>query len=106
MDQFGNVYIADSQNDRIIKKAAGTGIITVVAGGNGRGNSLNQLNFPVMVHVDAMGWIYVSDMNNHRIMKWIEGRSQGLLLLVVTGLAQDFINSTTLTEFGLMNKDA
>lgn len=80
VDQFGNVYIADSQNDRIIKKAAGTGIITVVAGGNGRGNSLNQLNFPVMVHVDAMGWIYVSDMNNHRIMKWIEGRSQGVVV--------------------------
>ena len=41
-----------------------------MAGGNGYGDALNQLKDPYSVVVDGSGNIYVSDRENHRVMKW------------------------------------
>ncbi|CAF4238102.1 unnamed protein product [Adineta steineri] len=57
------------------KKNAKEGII--VAGGNGQGNSLKQLNHPEGVVVDHLGQIYVADSYNHRVMRWCEGGEEG-----------------------------
>ncbi|CAF4495439.1 unnamed protein product [Rotaria sp. Silwood2] len=43
---------------------------TIVAGGNGMGNPLNQFNKPTCVWVDRDLNVYISDRNNHRVMKW------------------------------------
>ena len=50
-----------------------------VAGGNGQGNQLNQLNFPTYLFVDEEQAVYVSDSINHRVMKWNKGANQVLL---------------------------
>ena len=50
----------------------------VIAGGNGRGNRLNQLNCPTYLFVDEERAVYVSD--NHRVMKWNKGRNQGIVV--------------------------
>ena len=62
VDIAGNLYIADVSNSRIRKVAAGTGVITTVAG-NG------SLNGPYGVSVDASGNLYIADTSNHRIRK-------------------------------------
>ncbi|MFM7497956.1 MAG: NHL repeat-containing protein, partial [Bacteroidota bacterium] len=80
MDRLGNVYIADFENDRVLRRDVHNGSIQVVAGGNGRGSALNQLNRPVMVYVDEFGWVYVSDMGNHRVMKWAQGGTTGQIV--------------------------
>ena len=74
-DAFGNVYIADSGNNRIRKVSAGF-ISTVVnttgvAGDSGDGNPATgaQLNRPFGVQADAAGNLYIADTDNHRIRK-------------------------------------
>ncbi len=50
---------------------------TVVAGGNGAGSGLNQLNQPYGIFLDSMKNIYVADYNNYRIVKWAPGSTTG-----------------------------
>ncbi|MGR3219424.1 MAG: NHL domain-containing protein [Candidatus Anammoxibacter sp.] len=81
VDGAGNIYIADSENNRIRKVAATTGIITTVAGSGPAGfNSGSfggdsgpatsaRLNSPLDVFVDSIGNIFIADTDNHRIRK-------------------------------------
>ncbi|CAF1499995.1 unnamed protein product, partial [Adineta steineri] len=50
---------------------------TIVAGGNGFGENLNQLCSPKGIIVDYLGDIYVVDCWNHRVMRWCEGKEEG-----------------------------
>ncbi|CAF5177654.1 unnamed protein product [Rotaria sp. Silwood1] len=53
----------------------------IVAGGQGEGNSLTQLNHPQGVVVDQLGTVYVTDYWNHRIMRWPKGATQGSVIV-------------------------
>jgi hypothetical protein len=76
VDTAGNVYIADTSNDRIRKVAAGTGVISTVAGigvggytgENGPATSA-RINGPVGMAVDAAGNFYFADYYNQRVRK-------------------------------------
>jgi uncharacterized protein (TIGR03437 family) len=72
VDAAGNIYIADTNNQRVRMVSAATGIITTVAGngrsgyaGDGGASTSAQLSFPRVVLVDAAGNIYVSDAQNN-----------------------------------------
>ncbi|CAF1115929.1 unnamed protein product [Adineta steineri] len=54
---------------------------TIVAGGNGHGENLNQLSTPHGVITDDLGQIYVADRENHRIMRWCEGKEEGEIVV-------------------------
>ena len=41
-----------------------------VAGGNGSGQELNQLNKPWSIYIDNEKTIYIADQCNHRIIAW------------------------------------
>jgi uncharacterized protein (TIGR03437 family) len=67
-DSSGNLYIADSSNNRV-RKIAG-GIITTVLGTGDAGGALpNQLNLPTGVAIDSSGNLDVADSNNQRIQQ-------------------------------------
>jgi uncharacterized protein (TIGR03437 family) len=73
VDAAGNLYIADTGNDRVRKVS--NGVITTVAGtwkgfggDNGPATSA-QMNAPVDVAVDAAGNLYIADYNNQCIRK-------------------------------------
>jgi uncharacterized repeat protein (TIGR02543 family) len=73
-DTAGNIYIADTQNDRIRMVTASTGIITTVAGNGTYGYSGDggpaisaELAQPISIVVDTSGNIYFGDVNNHRV---------------------------------------
>jgi sugar lactone lactonase YvrE len=75
VDSSGNLYIADTNNNRI-RKVSATGIISTVAGtgtagfgGDGGLATAAQLNGPVDVAVDSLGILYIADANNNRIRK-------------------------------------
>ncbi|CAF5161327.1 unnamed protein product [Rotaria sp. Silwood1] len=53
----------------------------VVAGGQGKGNSLTQLKEPDGVVVDQLGTVYVADFRNYRIMSWPKGATQGSVIV-------------------------
>ncbi len=79
VDVSGNVYVADSGNNRI-RKIAPDGTTTTLTGNgttgyvDGTGGPTGTTEFfrPFGLGVDANGNIYVADTNNHRIRK-IEG---------------------------------
>ena len=50
----------------------------VVAGRNGEMHQLNHLNFPTYLFVDEELAVYVSDWNNHRVMKWSKGAKEDI----------------------------
>jgi uncharacterized protein (TIGR03437 family) len=78
VDAAGNVYIADTVNNRIRKVA--NGVISTVAGNGTLGYSGDdgpatsaQLSWPAGVAVDSAGNLYVADQNNNRIRKVSNG---------------------------------
>lgn len=65
----GNVYVADSKNDRIVKlRYQGESLVFVKNIGN-RGSGAGQFRFPQGLAVDYDGNVYVADSGNHRIQK-------------------------------------
>jgi len=53
----------------------------IVAGGQGQGNSLNQLFRPQGLVVNEIGDIYVTDHFNQRIMCWSLGSKEGRVVV-------------------------
>ncbi len=81
VDTIGNVYFADSYNQRVRKIDVSTGIITTIAGigiggigtggfsGDGGPASAAQLNVPLGVCFDKLGNLCIVDGSNYRIRK-------------------------------------
>ncbi len=78
VDSAGNLYIADSNNERIRKVS--NGVITTVAGNGSAGFSGDSgpatsaaLAYPLCVSVDSAGNLYIGDSGNGRIRKVSNG---------------------------------
>jgi hypothetical protein len=76
LDASGNLYIADSYNNRVRKIAAGSGVITTIAGtgisgysGDGTAAINAQLNWPTALALDSAGNLYVADSYNFVVRK-------------------------------------
>ncbi|CAF5107864.1 unnamed protein product [Rotaria sp. Silwood1] len=91
MDDNRSLYVVDNRKQEVRRYKIGDTQGTVVAGGNGKENRLDQLSYPQYVFVDRDHSVYVSDYENHRVMKWEEGAKQGI---VVAG-GQGYGNSLT-----------
>lgn len=66
-DTAGNVYVADTLNDRI-QKFSSSGSFLTKWGSRGKGDG--QFDSPGSVATDAAGNVYVADIGNHRIQKF------------------------------------
>lgn len=80
IDSSNNLYVADSNNNRIRKMTAPSGTLSTVAGGGAVGvlgdgglAFLANLNFPQAVILDSAGNLIISDTRNHRIRKVANG---------------------------------
>ncbi|CAF1517808.1 unnamed protein product, partial [Rotaria sp. Silwood1] len=89
MDENGSLYVTDVGKNEVRRYRRGESQGTVVAGGNGSGNRLDQLSFPQYVFVDRDHSVYVSDGANHRVMKWMEGAKQGIVVAGGQGQGND-----------------
>lgn len=90
IDDLGNVFIADTQNNRI-REILANGTMTTFAGtgqagsGDGQGSAmLAQFSAPSGVAIDSMRDIYVADSGNNRVCKITPG---GTLSVVASQLA-------------------
>jgi sugar lactone lactonase YvrE len=68
MDNEGYLYVSDYGKHEVRRWRVGDSNGTVVAGGNGQGNNLKQLNCPTYIFLDQDHSVYVSDPKNHRVM--------------------------------------
>jgi len=80
IDNQGFLYTTDYERNEIKRWKIGDQEGTIVAGGNGKGDQLNQLNSPTFIFVDDEQSVYVSDEKNHRVMKWTKDSSQGVIV--------------------------
>ncbi len=71
-DRSGDIYVADTVNNRI-RKITPAGVVTTVAGSTGGfadgTGTATQFSSPQGVVVDSSGTVYVSDFWNHRLRK-------------------------------------
>ena len=79
VDATGNIYVVDLNNHRVTKTNL-NGNTVVVAGGNGAGSNLNQLNQPASVFVDLNDNLYISEIGNNRVTKWAKGSTSGVIV--------------------------
>jgi sugar lactone lactonase YvrE len=75
IDRLGNIYIADTSNNRI-RRVDSSGVISTVAGDGTNGYSGDggpaisaKLRSPQGVAVDMLGNLYIADSSNYRIRK-------------------------------------
>src|SRR5205085_1691976 len=95
VDGGGNLFIADTDNLRIRQVAAGTGIITTVAGngsegfsGDGGAATSASFSYPYGVAVDRSGNLFIADIHNRRIRK--VDAATGIIMTVAGNGNHDF----------------
>jgi sugar lactone lactonase YvrE len=107
VDAAGNVYIADTGNNKIRMVSAQTGFISTIAGtgfagasGDGSLASVAQLSAPSGVAVDAAANVYIADTGNNRIRK-ITAQSGVISTLAGNGTAGYSGDGAAATAAGL-----
>jgi sugar lactone lactonase YvrE len=80
MDDNGYLYVSDVTKNEVRRWKTGDTRETIVAGGNGKGNRLDQLSSPTYLFVDHEQSVYVSDRDNHRVVKWMKGAKEGVVV--------------------------
>ena len=85
-------YLADTGNHRIMRYATNSisGVNgTVVAGGNGAGNTNNQLISPWGIYYPSTvsNFLYITNSGGHTVMQWAPGASSGTVIAGSPGLA-------------------
>jgi len=83
MNENGDLFVSDWNGHAVKRWRKGErgGKGRIVAGGNGQGNKLNQLNGPSYIFVDREETVYVSDWGNNRVMKWLKGANEGIIVV-------------------------
>ena len=80
IDNNGYLYVSDHKEHEVRRWKKGDTRGTVVAGGNGKGDRLNQLSKPTYLFVDHEYSVYVSDLYNHRVVKWLKDAKEGIIV--------------------------
>ncbi|CAF5126723.1 unnamed protein product, partial [Rotaria magnacalcarata] len=80
MDEQRYLYVSNTGKHEVRRYQLGEKNGTLVAGGNGQGGGLNQLNEPRYLFVDRQQNVYVSDGSNYRVMKWNKGANEGIVV--------------------------
>lgn len=71
IDDDQTMIIADWGNHRIVQWKFGEDNGKLIAGGNGKGNGLNQLNCPSDVLIDKVNnSLIIADRGNKRVVRW------------------------------------
>ncbi|CAF4418590.1 unnamed protein product, partial [Rotaria socialis] len=81
VDSNSTMYILDWTNCRILRWALGDPLGSVVAGGNGCGGALTQMDNSYGLFVDNQSNVYISEYRNHRVVKWLASNTTSGILL-------------------------
>lgn len=79
IDVNNNIYVTDSDFNKIIKYSPYLSTGTILAGGS-TGSANNQLLNPYGCYTDAQNTLYIADSGNNRVMKYVSGSNTGVLV--------------------------
>ncbi|MDI9359067.1 MAG: NHL repeat-containing protein [Phycisphaerales bacterium] len=65
----------------------------IIAGGNGAGSALNQLNLPGGIYIDGKNNLYIADSGNNRVVYWAAGATSGTVIYGGNGTGSE-LNKT------------
>lgn len=101
-DKDNNLFVIDYSNRRVLKYAPGSEIGVVVAGGNGLGAGLNQLNNARALTIGPDNLLYVADTGNHRILRYSPDSTTGTVVAGGNGLGSGLnqLNAPQSLKFG------
>ena len=109
VDSTGNLFIADTSNNRIREVNATTKLISTVAGtatkgynGDGIAATSSQLSAPYAVAIDAAGNLFIADFGNDRIRE-VNAATQFISTVVGTGTVGYNGDGITPTSANLQN---
>jgi sugar lactone lactonase YvrE len=78
----GTLYIADTNNNRVMRYLTGASSGTVVAGGNGPGTGNTQLNFPIALYIDSSSnSLLIANTGANNIVRWTFGATSWTLVV-------------------------
>jgi sugar lactone lactonase YvrE len=80
MDNDGHLYVSEHWKHAVGRWGKNYVHKKLVAGGNGQGNRLDQLDYPSYIFVDEDHSVYVSDYDNDRVMKWMKDATEGFIV--------------------------
>ncbi|CAF4552232.1 unnamed protein product, partial [Rotaria socialis] len=80
-----DIYVTDSDYNRVVMFYQNSSIGVVVAGNNGAGSAANQFSTPYGSFIDQNGTLYVADYGNHRVQMWHAGARSGITVSGITG---------------------
>jgi sugar lactone lactonase YvrE len=98
IDNNNYIYVLDQTGERVLRFPPGSTSTTngvVIAGNNGGGSAANQFFAPKGMFFDSIGNLYVADLGNNRIQKFLPGSTSatnGITILSTTGFAPGQIN--------------
>ena len=88
MDHHGYLYVSDFIEHEVRRYTIGDENGIVLAGRNGEGNQLNQLNCPTYLLVDEEQAVYLSGEFNYCLMKWNKGAKEGIVIAGERGMVR------------------
>ena len=78
--QSGTLYVSDNGNDRVMRYTEGSNTGVLVAGGNGTGNNINQLNHPMGIYFESLSnSLIIANTYANNIVRWRIGDSNWTL---------------------------
>ena len=105
-DDNQSIVIADYGNHRIVEWKIGASNGKVIAGGQGQGNRLDQLNWPTDVLIEKeTNSFFIADRKNRRVVRWSrrQDTTQGEVIIDnvdCRGLAMDHQRYLYVSDFG------
>jgi len=110
VDKAGNIFIADSVNNRVRRVDAGTGILTLYAGdgsatynGDGMQATLAALNNPQGLAVDAAGDLYLTDTGHNLVREVVAATGNIQIVAGTAGQPGGFGGDGGLATSALLN---
>ncbi|CAF1292333.1 unnamed protein product, partial [Rotaria sordida] len=77
-DSSRTVYVVDQGNHRVMMWASGATSGVIIAGQTGvPGSSANQLNTPTTITFDILGFMFIMDSGNNRVLRFTLGSTVG-----------------------------
>ncbi len=93
IDLSGQVYVADTGNNRIQVNTNGLSSGWAIFAGADAGTSIGKMNSPRGIYVTSTNQVYVADTGNNRIQVNTNGLANGWIMFMSPGIATGSVNA-------------